>query len=260
MKDFTLSAYRNLLIALKEKGYFFFTFEDWCEGKANGKYIILRHDVDLKVENSFETAKIENSLNIRATYYFRIVPQSNKPEYIRKIAELGHEIAYHYEDLAITQGNVDEGMKHFEKQLQYFRQFYPVVTVCMHGSPTSKYDNRTLWTKYSYKDYGIIGEPYFDFLNEEKGGNVLYFTDTARMWDGDKYNVRDKRIDSSKSVQPIIHTTFDFIDWIEKSDNQLPIMITTHPQRWTDNKLEWTVELFSQSIKNKIKQLFFANK
>ena len=86
------------------------------------------------------TAKIEHELGIQASYYFRVVPESNQPEYIRQIAALGHEIGYHYEDMAICQGNTEEAVGHFKQQLQYFRQFYPVRTICMHGAPTSKWD------------------------------------------------------------------------------------------------------------------------
>jgi hypothetical protein len=58
----------------------------------------------------------------------------------------------------------------------------------MHGSPLSKYDNKMLWGKYDYHDFGIIGEPYFDVNFEE----VLYLTDTGRRWDGKAVSVRDK--------------------------------------------------------------------
>jgi len=33
------------------------------------------------------------------------------------------------------------------------------------------------------------------------------------------------------------------------------VMITFHPQRWSDNYCEWTRELMVQSIKNQIKYL-----
>ena len=49
----------------------------------------------------------------------------------------------------------------FERNLEKFREFYPVKTICMHGSPLSKWDNRDLWKRYDYRDYGIIAEPYF---------------------------------------------------------------------------------------------------
>ena len=87
-------------------------------------------------------------------------------------------------EMAITPvgGQVED----FRINLEKFREIYPVKTICMHGSPLSKYDNRLLWEKYDYRDFGIIGEPYFDIDFSE----VLYLTDTGRRWDG--VSLRDK--------------------------------------------------------------------
>jgi len=76
----------------------------------------------------------------------------------------------------------------FERNLEKLRKFYPVKTICMHGSPLSEWDNRLIWEKYNYRDFGIIGEPYFDV----DFGEVFYLTDTGRRWDGDEVSVRDK--------------------------------------------------------------------
>lgn len=260
--DFTLTAYGQLLIALKKSGYAFYTFEEWCDGKAHGRYVILRHDVDLKAQNSLTIAQIEAKMGIRSTFYFRIIPQSNQPEIIGSIVNLGHEIGYHYEDLSLFQGDEVKAIEHFKIKLEYFRKFYPVRTICMHGSPTSKWDNRDLWKSYDYRDFGIIGEPYFDFLNTYTNSEIKfkYFTDTARMWDGAIYNLRDKISGKSESDYPpqnllqVIHSTFNFIDWLEMKPDIEILMITTHPQRWTDNFFEWFIELVSQSIKNVIKR------
>jgi len=261
MKDFTRDTYRQLLLALQKADYKFFTFEDWCEGKATGRYVILRHDVDLRASHSLATARIESELGIRTTYYFRVVPQSNQLEIIKAIAELGHEVGYHYEDLTIFAGNIDKAIQHFKTQLTYFRQFYPVQTVCMHGSPTSKWDNRDLWKNYSYRDFGVIGEPYYDFINLKE---VLYLTDTARMWDGDRFNIRDKQTDkppgqTHTSQNQSFHTTFDLINWIDQKPDQQVIMITTHPQRWTNKSVEWIQELLMQNLKN-IAKKWLANR
>ena len=272
--DFTLTIYSKLLIAIKQSGYAFYTFEEWCRGEAHGRYVILRHDVDLKAGNSLTIAGIEAEMGIRATYYFRIVPQSNQPEIIRAIAGLGHEIGYHYEDLSLFRGDSEKAYEHFKMQLEYFRQSYPVQTICMHGSPTSKWDNRDLWKSYSYRDLGISGEPYLDFLNQPE---IKYFTDTARMWDGTNYNVRDKQQVSteqhsikkeytpkqkliSTSSGRSIHSTSDLINWFETKPAQHIIMITTHPQRWTDNSAEWFMEVCKQYFKNKIKKLIIKIK
>lgn len=254
-KDFTLNTYRQLLTTLLQKNYQFVTFESWCKNPSTiESVVIMRHDVDLKAINSLKTAQIEASLGIRATYYFRVIPQSNKPEIIEEIVKLGHEIGYHYEDISIFKGNKIKSINHFKEQLEYFRKFYPVKTICMHGSPVSKYDNRDLWKEYKYEDFNIAGEPYFDFINSK---DVVYFTDTARMWNGEKYNVRDKNIKNNHKQfeNKNILTTFDLINWIETSGNKKPVMITTHPQRWTENKFDWYLELVSQNFKNLIKRV-----
>jgi len=246
--DFTLKTYKKLLISLKQANYNFITFEEFCEGRVGDKFIILRHDVDLKAENSLETAKIEHELGIKASYYFRIVPQSNKSHIIKQIAELKHEIGYHYEDLSLFKGNENEAITHFEKQLTHFRQFYPVKTICMHGSPTSKIDNKNIWKTYSYRNFGIIGEPYFDINFNE----IFYLTDTGRTWDGERFSVRDK-VKSTFDLH--FKTTNDIINAAKSGVLPNKIMITTHPQRWTDKPIEWLIELLAQSIKNKIKSI-----
>ncbi|MDR2824173.1 MAG: hypothetical protein LBB41_03115 [Prevotellaceae bacterium] len=251
--DFTLKTYKNLLAAFKSANYAFITFEQFCGGETAEKFVILRHDVDLKAENSLATAKIENELGARASYFFRVVPQSNKPQIIKEIAMLGHEIGYHYEDLSLFKGNEKRAIAHFEEKLTYFRQFYNVKTICMHGSPASKFDNRNIWKSYSYHDFGIIGEPYFDVDFNE----IFYLTDTGRCWNGERFSVRDK-VQSHFNLH--FKTTFQIINSLE--NNALPpkIMITTHPQRWTDNQFAWTKELILQSAKNIIKRLIIKTK
>lgn len=246
--DFTLKTYRQLLQSLKTKGYSFITFDTYCDGKRPDKFIILRHDVDLRAGHSLATAQLEHNLGIRASYFFRVVPQSNQPDKILAIAALGHEIGYHYEDLSLFKGDKAASITHFEAQLAHFRQFYPVRTICMHGSPTSRYDNRDLWTSYNYRDYGIIGEPYFDVNFEE----VFYLTDTGRCWNGDKYSLRDK---VKSSFTQSYHSTPDIIHAANSSTLPNKIMITTHPQRWTDNFLEWLLEWGMQGLKNRVKGL-----
>lgn len=252
--DFTVDVYKQLLLALQQAGYAFFTFEEWCDGKAHGQYVILRHDVDLKAGHSLAIARVESGLGIKSTYYFRIVPQSNQPEIIRAIAALGHEIGYHYEDLSLFKGDLARSVEHFAMQLAYFRGFYPVRTICMHGSPTSRFDNRDLWKKYDYRDFGIIGEPYFDLLAPlaNKAGSFIYLTDTARMWDGDKYNIRDK-VAGTNAYHVPVHSTFDLIRWLNTNPPVSSMMITTHPQRWTDNPWQWWQELVLQGMKNVVK-------
>ena len=113
---------------------------------------------------------------------------------------------------------------------------------------------RDLWKQYDYHDFNIIGEPYFDV----DFSDVFYLTDTGRCWDGYKVSVRDKipvYQDQWVEQELVFHSTQDIITAIQ--DERLPhrIMITTHPQRWTDNLLLWSKELVMQSIKNIVKRI-----
>lgn len=245
--DFTLKIYKQLLSALQKAEYEFITFEEYCEGKRPAKFVIMRHDVDLRAGHSLATAQAEKALGMKASYFFRVVPQSNQPDKIRTMAGLGHEIGYHYEDLSLFKGDKEAALAHFEKQLTHFRRFYPVRTICMHGSPASRYDNRDLWKTYNYRDFDIIGEPYFD-IDFDK---VFYLTDTGRCWDGNKYSVRDK---VKSGFKQNYHSTHDIIEAAKNGSLPECIMITTHPQRWTDNRLEWLLELVSQNVKNAVKR------
>jgi hypothetical protein len=248
--DFTVTKYKQLLINLKKQEFDFQTFRDFIQ-LAIPKSIILRHDVDLLPNNSLVFAKIQNQHNIKGVYYFRAVPESWDENVIKEISDLGHEIGYHYECLTTTNGNLEKGIKDFENNLNSLRKLAPVSTICMHGSPMSKYDSKDLWKKYNYKDFGIIGEPYFD-IDFTK---VLYLTDTGRKWDGNKVSVRDK-VNSNFRVK--FHSTDDIINAAKNKKLNNQIMFTFHPQRWNDNKYLWTKELIAQCIKNKIKELFFV--
>ena len=192
--------------------------------------IILRHDVEARYPNALRMAQIQHKLGIKGTYYFRIFNKSGNEAIIKQIAALGHEIGYHYDDLTACKGDHQKAIERFQKNLAYLRQFATVRTICMEGAPESKYNNQDLWgkeemrderremsrndktlvadtskhtlyhttlnAKKSYRDFGIIAEPYFD-LNFDK---VYYLTDTGRRWDG-KFSVRDKAVFRDENVR-----------------------------------------------------------
>lgn len=252
MRDFTLKSYKTLMVALKEAGYSFQTFGDFMFSPAQGKTVVLRHDVDEKAWNALKMAQLENGLGIHSTYFFRIVKQSNVPEVIRQIAALGHEIGYHYEDLALTEGDEEKAMASFEKHLAYFREYYPVRSVCMHGSSTSKYDNRLLWKGHQLSDYGLVGEPYLsvDF------NQVFYLTDTGYAWDGGKYAVRDV-VESGFGLK--FHTTQEIVKCIEEDGFPEKAMILAHTL-WTDSWMQWNWLHLRELLRNNLKLMAKNNK
>ena len=193
--DFTFKIYKELLAEMLRKGYEFQTYADFIKSPLK-KSIILRHDVDDKPYNSLVFAKIQAELGIKGVYYFRAVSKSWNEFIIKEISLLGHEIGYHYENLSVSNGNYKIAIEDFEKNLKKLRKIAFVETICMHGSPISKYDSRDLWKHYSYKDYSIIAEPYFD----TDFNTVLYLTDTGRTWNNKSISIRDK-VDSAFDIK-----------------------------------------------------------
>ena len=258
MRDFSLDIYRELLETLQRQGYQLISFKDYFAKKRPEKFVILRHDVDARPYNSLSTAQIEHSLDAKATYYFRVGAESNNPMVMKTIVQLGHELGYHYEDMSLCNGDVDQAWSHFQTWLDYFRQYYAVETICMHGAPTSQWDGKDLWKKYDYKQLGIIGEPYLD----TDFSDVFYLTDTGRCWDGYKVSVRDKipGYQEQWTKQGLSwHTTPDLIHAIENGRLPNHVMMTTHPQRWTNNAYQWYKELIVQNLKNIVKKLWIRS-
>jgi hypothetical protein len=245
--DFRQKILPVLYNTLKEQGYDFITFSEFLAGKDRGKFVILRHDVEKHYDRALKFAEIQHRLGIKGTYFFRMSSHFDE-KVIRRIAALGHEAGYHYDDLSRCHGDYAKAIERFKNNLEKLRRITDIRIIAMDGSPLSKYDNRLLWDKYDYSDYGIAGEPYFD-VDYHK---VHYLTDTGRRWDGRHVSVRDK-VNGNQEL-PARHTK-DLINLAAK--RQLPdrLLITFHPQRWTDSTPAWLTELIWQNLKNQVKRL-----
>ena len=253
--DYTIKEYTQLIKALQNGGYHFLTFSEHLMSSADKQHerrVILRHDVDECPNNALKMATAEYKLGIKSTYYFRVVKKSNKPEIIKKIVEMGHEIGYHYEDLSTANGDYEKAIDSFKKNLSYFRSFYPVKTVCMHGSSTSKFDNRSLWEHHKMENFGLIGEPYLS-LDFSK---VFYLTDTGFSWDGGRFATRDI---VKNSFDLSFHSTSQIINCIKEGAFPKQSMILSHTL-WTDNLLEWYYIHSREFVRNRVKLLAMKNK
>ena len=243
--DFTLSRYKDLCLALLDSSYTPLTVYSYLEGQKknnNSKFIVLRHDIDRKCGNALRMAELEHELGIPSTYYFRF-PYTFKPDIIRKIQALEHEVGYHYEVLSKAKGDYEKAVELFEQELNEFRKIVDVKTICMHGSPLSKYDNRDLWKRYDFKEFGIVGEAYLSIKD------VNYFSDTGRSWNW-KNKMRDFMIDNNNDKDLIGVNTTDELIRLIKSERVNRLYILAHPERWASNKSEWSFNYMKDSMFN----------
>jgi len=227
--DFTLAKYKELCETIVESECDTLTFSHYFHSKnLPERFVILRHDVDRKPENALKMAELENRLGITSTYYFRTIEDVFKPAIIKEIASMGHEIGYHYEVFDKAKGDFERAIGLFTKELEEFRKICDVNTICMHGNPLSPWDNRDLWNKYNFKDFGIIGEPYLSIDYE----TVFYLTDTGRSWNS-RFSVKDV-VDANVNHAPEeLKSTDDVIQMIIKS-NVERMCIVAHPERWSE--------------------------
>jgi hypothetical protein len=247
MRDFTLDMFRKLVETLVGAGYRFITFEEYLNRyPVPGKGVIMRHDIDRRPGNALLTARLENKIGVKASYYFRMVKESFDASIIKHIAEMGHEIGYHYEDLTLTKGDIKKAIANFQDNLNRLREIVPVKTICMHGSPLSRWDNREMWRKYNYKDFDIMGEPYIDIDFSQ----VFYLTDTGRCWNGEKKSIRD-RVNPGFNIE--FKSTNDIIENLITGSFPGSVMFNIHSQRWDNRFFPWASELIRQNIKNIIK-------
>lgn len=253
-KEFSYDSFIELLKTFMSNGYTITTVHDYLTNEnVPEKTLILRHDVDRYPSNTLKMAIMENEIGVKSTYYFRIIPSVYKEEVIQKVHELGHEVAYHYEDLTLVKGDYEKAIKHFENGLNMIRKFASAETICMHGSPMSKWDNKRIWDKYDYKDFGIIGATSFDIDYNE----VFYISDNGWGWNNTSVSVRDK-----------VETTFDIpikgtahlMEMIESGELPDKIMINAHPDTFFDPGFKYYLNKLLIKSKNVVKRIIVKYK
>jgi len=253
MKDFTLSAYERYLKEIKRSFSLVLRFDEFLQKQVPPQsFCIIRHDVDRRPGNALLMAEIEKRLAVRSTYYFRVKHHAFKPDIIRRISEMGHEVGYHYECLTDSRGDVRAALKDFEIKLLTLREIAPVNTISMHGSPLSRFDNRDLWRDGKNHDlllqkHSILGEIYLDIDYSE----IAYISDTGRNWSRERSNIRD-RVESG--LNPDFADGEGLLDYLKARPHPRIIMLF-HPERWNERALDRGISYFFDLAVNSCKQL-----
>jgi hypothetical protein len=246
-RDFTIQKYTQFCETLKRPSCQVMTVRQFLEmGQPQDFIVVLRHDVDRSLHSAIRMAHLAADYGIRATYYVRMTRQVFRSSEIKKLSQLGHEVGYHYEVLSKCRGSTTGSIALFEKELQQLRQVVPVDTISMHGSPLSPWNNLDLWKTWEYKNYDLLGEIYLTI----DYSNIYYFTDTGRGWNSERYNLRD-HVNSLKPSRKV-HTTDQLIRFLTEKKG-LPILINTHPNRWSGSWPAWFMSALTDGFINQLK-------
>jgi hypothetical protein len=248
MRDFTLNAYRVYLQAIKSSYQNILTFAEFFLADPKPEsFSLIRHDVDRRAKRALRMARLEQECGVRATYYFRAKSHVFKPEIIKEISNLGHEIGYHYESLSDTNGDVALALEDFEINLKAFREIVPIKTISMHGRPFKPFDNLDMWRdpkkhRLLFDKYGILGEVYLDI----DYSGIAYITDTGRNWITTKANIRD-RVESGVKLD---FNGYDELYNYLVSNPSHQLVFQVHPERWSEHIMDYLLVFCFDSMAN----------
>ncbi|HII80131.1 MAG TPA: hypothetical protein HA261_07015 [Methanosarcina sp.] len=222
MRDFTFEMYAFICDNLALSDYKVITLLEYLKDKSEfdekDSTLILRHDVDSRPDKALLFARIEYERGIKSTYYFRY-KETFDQKVISSIAEMGHEIGYHYETLAKCNGNFEKAIELFNQELKEFRKGtnLDIKTVCAHGSSPVKWGGKKYDVNYD------IFKAHQDLLvkNELLGEAYL--------------NVNFEKFEEIHDSQMKWHSIGSSYELIEKLKNtpKKPIYLLIHPGSWS---------------------------
>lgn len=223
----------------------------------NGKYIILKHDVETNVHKAFELAKIENKYGHRGSYYVQAYLMSDKQNVDLLIAmkKMGHEISYHYDVMDSCKGNLNKAIIEFEKNKNIFeKNGFNIKTVCQHGNPVidriGYTSNRDFFRSRKVQElYPEISDIMVDY-KIKYSTNYTYFSDAGR-----KFNIIFDPINNDLIPSDDKNIKCDDLDDVFKAIKEAEnVIISTHPHRWTSSSVEYVLKNFIfKLIKNTAK-------
>ena len=101
--NYQLSHYDAILETAGAHGYHFLFFDAFTNGRPNGKFCLLRHDIDYAPEWTLNLANIEATHGVHATYFFQICAKTyNLREAptcraVKTLHDLGHKVGLHFD-------------------------------------------------------------------------------------------------------------------------------------------------------------------
>lgn len=179
--SFSLDHYKKCLELAKNKGYSFFTMNEYLEKKKNiSKAIVMRHDIDHNVELALNFAKIEYSLGIKTTYFFRLHAKYNlqfSKDYkiLKEIQNMGHEIGLHH-DCDFANLNNEDPINFLKRDLTIFEN---IINKKVHGI-TSHEPNKSnfIITDENIHLFNLKYQGYSDIFFKQ----MKYISDSSSRW------------------------------------------------------------------------------
>ena len=222
--NFTLKHYEEICNIIAKSQYEVCFFNDCSLDFRNT--LILRHDVDLSLEQSIKLAKIENKYNIKSTFFiwlrspFYNIFEKKYSDIIYNIIKLGHQTGLHFDESVYKIENEKDLNKFIEKEMDLVKNYFNIniYTVSMHRPSKWLLNN------------DVKVDKYINTYEKRFFKDFEYFSDSRRQW---REGCICNKIDVNRY-------------------NKLHILI--HPFWWVDKDISFNKRM-SDFIKDKINKL-----
>lgn len=179
---FTYKEIEEIVKQLKQYNY---QFSDYLNYNKNEKNVILRHDVDVSIEDAYKMAKLESSLEVASTYFVLIrgdfynLLNKRNVEMIKEMDNMGHHIGLHFDETLYPEGS--DISKLVENEVEVMKSLLGVSinSVSMH-IPSKK----TLESNYLISNGSIVNSYSDEFFKYFK-----YVSDSKMNWRENIYDV-----------------------------------------------------------------------
>jgi len=196
---FTLDNYQNLLeLAITNKFRFISFTDDFVEKR---KDVLWRHDVEFSPDIALKMAKMENSLGIKATYFFQLhsefynILEKYFSNILLEIKSLGHFIGLHFDSHYYNIQKEKELDEYISLDKEYFEKVFNMKLEVFSFHNTNPFilncENFT---------YGGLLNVYSSFFKTK----FDYCTDSTGYW---RYEILDEVLRNPKvrHLQVLIH-------------------------------------------------------
>lgn len=184
--SFKLDHYKECLLAAKQKGYIFLTFEEYMRRKkelVKERVILMRHDIDHKLFLLENFSQIEQSLDIRATYFIRLHAAGYNTygfenyTIIKNLLQMKHEVGLHH-DAGFAKLFGEDPEHFFERDKEVFENMLgkKISGISCHEPNNSK--DEFMVSDENVARFGLAYHAYSPiFLQEMK-----YISDSSARW------------------------------------------------------------------------------
>ena len=214
--EYTYSAYRKLMKNLKDNDYNPIRF---CDVSDDIEYpAIIRHDVDMDLQNAMKIAKLENEEGIKSTYfvlltseYYNLMAGANV-KLAKEILAMGHEIGLHFDITAYDKDmSINEIEGALKKEISLLETILDieVKSVSWHiprtdllGVHLEFLEEMNIWNAYDpifYSGYKYVSdsmmrwrEPIEEYIENRKFEKLQILTHP--IWYRNEQNMTDEEI------------------------------------------------------------------